>query len=132
MCELGLPFTSKEFDLVKYEPKSVLSLRVYKYNDQWVFDDNTVGLIKEPFVAGIDTMIDRLTVLIEDAASGFILRFSHLPFPSYRCSLEYVSSEHNGSWYYCKEFNMKGWLCPALFKYFESAPPSIYVQAVPK
>jgi hypothetical protein len=26
---------------------------------------------------------------------------------------------------------MEGWLCPALFKYFEEAPPELYVQADP-
>jgi hypothetical protein len=27
---------------------------------------------------------------------------------------------------------MEGWLCPALFKYFEKAPKQIYVQAKAK
>jgi len=27
---------------------------------------------------------------------------------------------------------MEGWLCPALFKYFEAAPPKIYAQFKPK
>ena len=26
---------------------------------------------------------------------------------------------------------MEGWLCPALFKYFENAPEAIYVKAEP-
>jgi len=32
----------------------------YKYEGMWVFDDPAVELSREPFVAGIDTMIDRL------------------------------------------------------------------------
>jgi hypothetical protein len=27
---------------------------------------------------------------------------------------------------------MEGWLCPALFKYFESAPKEIFLKAEPK
>jgi hypothetical protein len=27
---------------------------------------------------------------------------------------------------------MEGWLCPALFKYFDKAPPELYVRAEPK
>jgi hypothetical protein len=29
----------------------------HKYEGIWVFDDPTIGLTKEPFIAGIDTMI---------------------------------------------------------------------------
>lgn len=131
LCELGVPFPAKEKDLIKYEPENVMSLKVYKHNKQWVFDDITTKLIKEPFVAGIDTIIDRLTVLIHDANNGFTLKFSAHPFPDYRCHLEYLSSERSGAWYYCPDFNMKGWLCPALSMYFNEPPTKIYVQAVP-
>jgi hypothetical protein len=30
----------------------------YKYNGSWVFDDPGVGLRREPFVSGADTMIE--------------------------------------------------------------------------
>ena len=30
------------------------------------------------------------------------------------------------------EFNQEGWLCPALFKYFKSAPREIYVKVEPR
>ena len=36
--------------------------------------------------------------------------------------------EHNGNWYYSEALGMEGWLCPVLLKYFESAPPRIYVK----
>ena len=32
----------------------------YWYQDTWVFDDESVGLDKEPFVQGIPEMIDYL------------------------------------------------------------------------
>jgi len=39
----------------------------YKYEGLWVFDDAAVGLSKEPFIAGIDTLIDKATANIPDA-----------------------------------------------------------------
>src|SRR5687767_4278680 len=48
----------------------------YKYEGMWVFDDPAVGLSREPFVAGIDTMIDRLVASIPNAEKGFRLIFS--------------------------------------------------------
>ena len=31
----------------------------YKYQGLWVFDDDRVGLVHEPFVAGADVLIDK-------------------------------------------------------------------------
>jgi hypothetical protein len=39
----------------------------YKDHGMWVFDDPRVGLVQEPFVAGADTMIDRIVADIPDA-----------------------------------------------------------------
>ncbi len=40
--------------------------------------------------------------------------------------------ESGGTWYYSDHYKMEGWLCPALFKYFPTAPREIYVRAEPK
>jgi hypothetical protein len=53
----------------------------YKYEGMWVFDDPRVGLSREPFVAGIDTMIDRLVASIPRAEKGFRF-FPPLLFPA--------------------------------------------------
>jgi hypothetical protein len=53
----------------------------YKHHGMWVFDDARVGLVQEPFVAGADTMIDRVVADIPDAERGFMLVFSTTPFP---------------------------------------------------
>jgi hypothetical protein len=104
----------------------------YKYEGIWVFDDPAVGLVREPFVAGIDTMIDKLVASIPDAEHGFRLLFSATPFPGYTVKLEWRREEYGGNWYYSPAFDMEGWLCPALFKYFEKAPRELYGRAEPK
>ena len=104
----------------------------YKYEGMWVFDDSAVGLVREPFVAGIDTMIDRLVAAIPNAEKGFRLLFSSTPFPGHTVRLEWQREESGGNWYYAPQLNMEGWLCPALFKYFENAPRELYGRAEPK
>ena len=37
---------------------SLMVIVPYKYEGLWVFDDAAVGLNKEPFIAGIDSLID--------------------------------------------------------------------------
>src|SRR5439155_1565478 len=72
----------------------------YKYEGMWVFDDPAVGLSREPFVAGIDTMIDRLVASIPGAERGFRLLFSATPFPGHTVKLEWRREEAGGNWYY--------------------------------
>ena len=50
---------------------SLMVIVPYKYEGLWVFDDAAVGLNKEPFIAGIDSLIDKATANIPDAQHGF-------------------------------------------------------------
>jgi hypothetical protein len=101
----------------------------YRYEGMWVFDDPRVGLDKEPFVSGADILIDRLVADIPHPERGFRLLFSSTPFPGYTARLEWRREEMGGNWYYSPDYQMEGWLCPALFRYFEAAPKEIYVRA---
>ena len=67
-----------------------------------------------------------------NAQKGFRLLFSATPFPGYKVKLEWRREEYGGNWYFSPDFKMEGWLCPALFKYFDEAPKEIYVKAEPK
>jgi len=98
----------------------------YRYEGMWVFDDAKAGLVQEPFVSGADTVIDRMVEAIPGAADGFTLIFSDKPFPGYQLALEWRRAEHEGNWYYAADLDLEGWLCPALFKYFDHAPDRIY------
>ncbi len=111
---------------------SIFAIAPYKYEGFWVFDDPSVGLAREPFVSGADEIIDVLTAHIADAESGFRLLFSPIPFPGYAARFVRTREEFGGHWYSWPEKSMEGWLCPALFKYFENAPQEIYAQALPR
>jgi len=103
----------------------------YRYLDMWVFDDPKVGLVQEPFVGGADTMMDVLVADIPDAENGFKLTFSADPFPGQTARLVWLRPESRGNWYLWEQANMEGWLCPALFRYFDAAPSEIYIKAEP-
>ena len=100
----------------------------YKYQGMWVFDDEAVGLIREPFVSGADDIIEKMVTHIPDAEKGFNLIFSAVPFPGYQAEFERREEEFGGYWYYFRQLDMQGWLCPALFEYFEEAPLKPYAQ----
>ena len=101
----------------------------YRYQGTWVFDDPAVDLVREPFVSGVPEMIDLLVHDIPDADSGFRLLFSESPFPGYQRELIHVREEVGGHWYRQNDPPMEGWLCPALFQYFDEAPERLYTKA---
>ena len=103
-------------------------IRPYRFHGQWVFDDESVGLDREPFVAGADDMIDRVTVDIPNAKKGFLMLFSEDPFPGHQVQIHWLREEMGGNVYAWNEQNMEGWLCPALLRYFHEAPEQIYIQ----
>jgi hypothetical protein len=111
---------------------SILVIHPYKHEGVWVFDDPKVGLIQEPFIAGADVILDRMTESIPGAAGGVTVLFSAAPFPGSQFDFHWRREESGGNWYFSPAFGLEGWLCPALFKYFESAPARIYVQVKPK
>jgi hypothetical protein len=99
--------------------------------DTWVFDDERVGLLQEPFVSGADEFLSYLVTEIPDARNGFRLLFSVAPFPGYQRKLIWDREEMSGNWYRSDNPPMEGWLCPALFRYFDEAPAELYVKAEP-
>src|ERR1700731_5044514 len=111
---------------------ALLVVAPYKYQGTWVFDDPAVGLSREPLIAGIDTMIDKAVADIPNAKKGFRAIFSASPFPGADLRLEWRRDESDGNWYYSDRFKMEGGLCPALLKYFPTAPHEIYVKVEPK
>ena len=114
-------------------------IRPYRWNGMWVFDDERVGLDKEPFVAGADTMIDRAVDLkgIDDAERGFLLVFSAYPFPDADFQIAWDREEGGGNVYRWRlsadgqETTLEGWLCPALNLYYPTAPDKLYLQIRP-
>ncbi len=113
-------------------PEGVLVIEPYRHEGAWVFDAPETGLVREPFVAGISEMIDRLVAGIPEATRGFRLLFAVHPFAGHQASLRWVRADPvEGNWYRAEDGG-EGWLCPALFWYFPVAPATIFVRAEPR
>ena len=108
---------------------SIQVINPYWAFDTWVFDDPAKNLEAEPFVSGAPELLNIHAEDIPNAyQDGFRLLFSPGPFPGYQLVVDWVREEHGGNWYKSDERGLEGWLCPALFKYFDAAPPKIYVK----
>jgi len=111
---------------------ALIAIYPYKYQGFWVFDDLKVDLVQEPFVSGADVIIDQMASQIPNAEAGFRLLFSAGPFPGFTAELEWRRADLGGNWYYSRQLNIEGWLCPALLKYFAEPPKRIYAKFEPK
>lgn len=76
------------------------------------------------------SILDDLVRDIPQADRGFRLLFSGEPFPGYQAEYEKAEAEYGGGWYRTSA-GQRGWLCSALFKYFEQAPEKLFVRAEP-
>lgn len=110
---------------------SIMVIQPYHDCGTWVFDDPRAGLVREPFVAGapeiIDAALARAGIPFADARKGFTLTFSAIPFPGHQLVLRKAFDVSGGASYETPT-GERGWLCPALFKYFDRAPDFIYAR----
>ncbi len=111
---------------------AVVVIAPYRYAGTWVFDDPDARLVREPFVAGAPAMIDELVKDMPGATNGFRLLFSAQPFPGYQKKLTWLRGDMGGNYYRMEEPAMEGWICPAMFRYYQAAPKDLYVKAEPK
>lgn len=111
----------------------ILVIHPYFSGGVWQFDDPALGLKGEPFVGNVNYMIDLMIARakIKDAHKGFTALFSHEYIPGWQMRLMRWRAENGGVWYYDAASGLTGWLCPVVFKYFQDAPPQIFVRALP-
>ena len=102
-------------------------LAPYRYEGTWVFDDESKGLEKEPFVLGIPQIIDSF---VPQEVEKIRLYFSNDEFPKYQGKLIWIAKESGGNWYK-DENGREGWLCPALYHYFDLAPKTVFFSVEP-
>jgi len=111
---------------------TIMTIVPYKHYGTWVFDDPATGLVKEAFVAGADEFIDdALAAAGSPEATRCKILFSAQPFPGFNLRLDKSRSELAGTWYKDAASGKEGWLCSALFLYFETAPSTIFAQITP-
>lgn len=113
---------------------SILTLYPYKSYGTWVFDDAATGLVREAFVQGIPEILEKALedagIPLDEAEDGCSLVFSKNKFPDAAVVLTRLDGDKynqtlEGNWYESQD-GLKGWLCPALFCYFQEAPEKIY------
>ena len=112
--------------------KATFVIMPYIWFGSWVFDDPERGLMREPFVLGMGEMIDRITTEqgIGNADDGFRLFFSgEVPTYTGVYHLKLMAEEGGGGWYRNVETRLCGWLCPAMFRYFDTMPEEIFIYA---
>lgn len=104
---------------------SIFTIFPYKFVGAWVFDDDRVGLVREAFVAGADTLLDRLT----GGRDKCSIVFSDKEFPGFDVKLDRKDLFPEwGTDYFCEQLAHDVWLCPALNLYYPESPRTIYLK----
>jgi hypothetical protein len=105
----------------------VFTIEPYPDHDGWVFDDPARDLWREPLRIGIERLLDRECGAQTPAERRRIaVSFSRATFPGANVQLTLKQGVFGGNWYGAGE--VVGWLCPALYLYFETAPNELYLR----
>lgn len=105
---------------------SLFVIEPYRTHGMWAFDDEERGLLREPFIGDVNLIIDHL--LGSPGPDRCRLLLSAQAFPGAQ-AMSGRDLDCGGRWYYDPLTNHEGWLCPALLKYFDVAPDTLYVKA---
>lgn len=105
---------------------SIFIIHPYLDRGSWVFDDDSVGLIREPFVMNADTFLS----LAGKGKTELTAIFSDSKFPGAEYEIKKIESydSFSGTWYHSEHFNMDLWLCPALNLYYPESPNQLFIQ----
>ena len=110
---------------------SIFVIKPYKWEGLWVFDDANVGLVKEPFVGGADTMIDIATAHLPNAEKGFVAAFSANYFPNAQIVLEWAKGRRRRQRLSLEGQREGGLAVPGAAPLFCRRPAKLYIQVKP-
>lgn len=117
----------KYYDILIDGPKSgnaLFTVFPYKKNGGWYMDDESKGIILEPFVGGADTLLD----VVANGKHELTAVFSNQPFKGYDFVAEKRGGDEFGTDYYSEKHNHEFWLCAVLFQYINPSPEKLYIQ----
>jgi hypothetical protein len=104
---------------------STFCIKPYTKGPNWFFDDPGKGLLKEGLTDGVPEMLVWLYERKKTTTGNAVVWFSSEP---HACdvTLRYVGPWWHGSLYRCED-GRECWLCPALLRYYEEPPATLYV-----
>ncbi len=109
------------------------TINPYRWDGIWVFDDERVGIEKEPFLFVAEELINLMVADIPDAEAGFRLRFASARFQGAAYEFVRGRAEAVGFWYRSEAFDLESWIADAIIKcYFRVPPERIFVQTQPR
>lgn len=101
----------------------------------WIFDDPATMLFEEGLVDGMDQVLDLVTEARGlNKYNGFDVEFSdtEIPHDYLLIKLEEINGDPSlyGTYYMFEPYNIRGWLCPNLGRYFDKPPEQIFLKVV--
>ena len=110
---------------------TIFFLRLYKCDGLWCFDAPNLGLSAEPFVDGMDVIIDRMHSQMPPGVEKPVLLFSETIFSTGEQLFWMETEDRAGEpWnrYSCPALDLDGWLCPSLLMFFQNPPAILYAR----
>ena len=103
---------------------TIMTIKMWKEENTWMFNDDIHGLIREPFVGETNQALD----FIANGSNPTTILFSASDFPGAVKLFTAPVQEYGGATFICEQIKAKCWLCSAMWFYFNKLPQSIYIK----
>jgi len=90
----------------------------------WSFDDDDLGIVAEPFVGDVNTVID----MFSNGKKSLEIYISKDIIPNFTLSLSRIKDSDVEGMYLLDGTDIEGWLCPCLLNYFPDYVDKIYAK----
>ena len=110
---------------------TLFRILIRRQDGLWIYDDKNFQVREQPFVFGMDLILEKMINPPLENSNCLNLIFSCIAFPGSEFCLEFVREETEGFIYRWEKRNLQGWLSPSLRNYFPEPPPQIYLQVLP-
>ena len=100
------------------------SAQVYRLDGDWYMDDPEKEIVLEELIRGMPEIIEHL---VGKRTDRFMCTFSDRPLPGKSEVLQKDIESEGGCWYMLQGTSLRGWLCPTIFRYFNTVPQVIYL-----
>jgi hypothetical protein len=104
------------------------SVKAYRENGVWFFDDDEIEISREPFVGGMSEIIDYILQkkFIRGGHRGIKLEFSDKSFENAEKLKKIEDLPDNWAKYEYED--REGMLCPVALQYFDRHPQELFIR----
>lgn len=122
--------TKTKFMETNYWNNAVKRIELYKRGSTWLFDDEYLNIVGEPFVCGASEAIQYIVDSLQIKDKEHLVIIFGEKLGDWDAEITLTKDGGDNAWYELKmgDVLMRLWLCPCLCRFFSNPPKTIFIK----